>query len=272
MMELHKAYEIIGVQPDCTVEELDLRYDYLLRVESRQAHLDQINEAYRIIYNHLLKPDDQAKKSFRKKVDNFFYHYKNLVIFGGLTLILVISLLYTLVDSQIEKRKEANLPPPSLEIMIFGDYVDEDLSLLNQRIIDLFPAWESVKSEIIYAPSEADSQMDMAALQKSVVIMATETPDIYILDKNHYEKFIDQAPFLALDQLDEKLPNDHVLKAHLKYFQREEDDREHLYGIDLINNDLFQGLAMENENKIAVILADTMNEDNALDFLLKIID
>lgn len=270
MMELHKAYEIINIQPDCTVEELDKRYDQLLRVESRQDHLDQINEAYRIIYSHLLKSDDSSNRSFRKKAENFFYHYKNIVIFGGILLILFGSLLYTLIDSQIEKRKEANLPPASLEVMFFGDYVDEDLALFDQKILDLFPAWDSVNSEIIYAPSDANSQMDMAAMQKSVVIMATETPDIYILDKNHYEKFMDLAPFLALDQLEEKLPNDNVQESHLNYFQKESDDHERLYGIDLIDHKLFKGLAMENDNKIAVILSGSENEKNALDFLLKI--
>lgn len=270
-MELHQAYKVFDIPTDSTIEDLEKKYDILLRRESDQARLDKIHEAYRIIYDHLLSPNEETEKTFKKKVENFFFHYKAHVIFGTLALIIFVSFAYTLIDGQIEKKRLANLPPPQLEVMMFGEYSDEDLSVVEERTLELLPDWDNVTFEIVYAPGETSSEFDIGALQKSVVIMATERPDMYIFDVNNYQKFIDDGPFLALNELNGELPNDNISESQLKYFQQETDDLETLYGIDLIDHELFQGLAMEDKNKIAFIREGSDNEEYAIEFLSKVI-
>lgn len=211
------------------------------------------------------KEEANPKESFRKRLDNFLYHYKYHVIAGFLIILLASSLIYTIIEGQIEKMKEAKKPEADIEIMLFGDYKDDDLSPFKKKVKEMFPDWRQIDIELVYAPDNAYSQVDMAAMQKNQITMAEAKPDIYIFDFYHFNKFIENGPFLALDQYE------NVKKDDPLFYQKKDDEQKHLYGIDITNNDLFSGLQIASAEKVAVIRTNSKNHENALAFIDKII-
>lgn len=266
-MNLQTACEMIGIQEKATLDELNERLRILEKEASTPARLQDIHKAYKLIYSHITQEKTKPKESFRKKADNFFYHYKYHVIFGLLLIILAGSFLYTFIGNQIGEALESGKSGADIEIMLFGDYEDEDLSPLKDKIKDLFPDWEQVDIDLVYAPSKAHSQEDMATMQKNQVTMAKAKPDLYIFDLHYFNQFLDNGPFLALDQFE----NIGQAEGNLQIHQQESDDREHIYGIDLTNNELFSGLKIAADEKIAVIRSKSKRKQNALALMQEVL-
>lgn len=195
-------------------------------------------------------------------LQNFFYHYKYHVIIGLMLIILAASFIYTIIDNQIEKAREANQPSADLDIMIFGSYETEDFSSLENKIKQRFPKWERVNVEFVYAPHAPESQLDIAAMQKSQAIIHVSKPDIYIFDPHHFYKFVESGPFLKLDP-----DQNEWVSERLQFYQKEDDEQGHAYGLDITGYELFDGYEIEGEEKIAVIRTDAENKENALRFL-----
>lgn len=215
--------------------------------------------------------EKKTKESLRKTLDNFFYHYKFHVIFGLFLLIVVGSIVHTIIEGQIERVREANRPPADLEMLILGDYrLEDDLSSLEEKIKQQFPDWETVDIEMEYSPSEPRSPEDIAAMQKSIVILQTSEPDIYLFDRHQFHKLIESGPFLKLDSLMNNSQNDSQDESRFQYYQQEEDEEPHIYGLNVADHDLFASLGIENKDLIAAVRVDTNNKENALRFLEQI--
>ena len=70
-----------------------------------------------------------------------------------------------------------------------------------------------------------------AMLQKAMVLFAAGDIDVFVLDKENFDKYSEQGAFISLDDLVVKLGidkskyKDYILKT-------KEDKEEHIYGID----------------------------------------
>jgi len=265
-MDLKKAYEIMGLEEDSTMEELTERYYALTEERLARNQIEDVQNAYNMIRDHIEATAPTPEVPLRKKISDFFYVYK-LHVFGGTIAAVIIGLFaYTLIGSQIEKYKESKLPPPAIEVLFFGEYMEgTDLSPIEENIYDMFPDWERIKLDLVYSPVEMSSELDFAAKQKSTVILATERPDIYIFDKHHLEGFLEDAPLITLDPFE----NEPDTEDKWVLFQTDEDEEEHIYGIDLTDSDLFAGSDIADEEKIAVIREESENKENSIAFLLK---
>lgn len=266
-MNLQTAFEIIGVKEDCSLEELNEQYHTLTETKLKIEHLQEIQTAYNLILAHIYETNPKPKSSFRENLGHFFHYYKFHLIFGILTIFLIGSFANSLIQGQIEKKKEASKPPANIEIMFFGNYQEEDFSSLENRIQKFFPQWERIKLELVYAPIEIDSDLNIGEMQTSRVKLATAKPDIFILDLHHYNTFIVDGLFLPLDQLENELQTEDKWLL----YQQEDDNRMHIYGIDLTHHELFTELAMASDEKIAIVRTNAMNKDNALEFLSKLL-
>lgn len=203
----------------------------------------------------------KTKDSFQKKLDNFFYHYKYHVIFGFILLIFIGSILYTTTNNQIENQQEKNLPRADIEILLFGDYkVGIEKEILEKKLHNTFHEWKTIDLQIEYAPFDTTSYEDLGAMQRSMAVLHTEKPDVYIFDRHQFDKYIEDGTFV---QLDEYFDDE---KNFLKY-QKQGDDHPYVYGIDISNSQLFNDIEIIDKDKIAVISNKTEELDNALHFI-----
>ena len=262
-MDLQKAYSILGLSEGCTLEELEEQYYLLTEKKITPDKLENVQTAYNIVKEHIYEVNPPPKDPLGKRIGEFFFHYKNHLIFGIIGAIIIGTLGYSFINGQIEKAREANKPPANLNIMFFGDYPEEELTPLQDRILDKFTTWDDVGLQLVYSPIEINSEFDIGSLQKSRVELATSEPDLYIFDKHHFDLFMEDGAFYALDDFDDEQHTED--RWYLN--QLMDDEENHIYGLDISDLDLFADLAIEPFEKIAVMRLDAKNEENALEFL-----
>lgn len=207
------------------------------------------------------KKQDPTRETVSKRMENFLYHYKYHTIFSVFLLLLISSLGYTIIEKQIAKSNAADQLPADIDIMFFGSYQEENLSPLKHEIQHIFPNWESIHINLVQTPKEVNSAEDMANFQKGQIAIEANKPDIYIFDLNYFHRFVEDGPFLSLDQLELSA------SAQLLFYQKENDTKEHPYGIDVTNHRLFTNLVIQKKPKIAVIRKDAQNSKNAKAFI-----
>lgn len=269
MEQLKQAYELLAVSEDADQGEIEDRYYLLLRRHKSnikdlsstdrtiaEEEFEKITKAYQMIKGHLQQKNlennplyqaEQKKSPFRRKIENFFFHYRLHVFIGVIVFGLVASFVYTIVT----KEKEI---PADVSTMMVGAYYAEDFKPLEGRMTELVPEWERVAVIENRTPNleSADAMLDAALIQKSMAILASERPDIYIVDQWQFERLGDQTAFLPLDDYEEKL-RALVGEDRLMYAQFAEDDKTHLYGIDLTDSPVFEGITIDRLPKIFTI-------------------
>src|SRR5690625_6438859 len=124
-MDLHTAYEIIGVKEDCSLETLNERYYALTETKIPVDQLKEIQDAYNMIKGHIEEETPKPELSYWERVGDFFFHYKTHLSAGIIIAAIVGSLGYTKIHGQIEKRKDENRPPAELEVKLFDDKMEE---------------------------------------------------------------------------------------------------------------------------------------------------
>lgn len=262
-MDLHKAYTILDLPEDCSLKELEEQYFRLTEKKISLNELDNIQNAYNVVKTHINKVNPPPKDPFKKRVGEFFYHYKTHLIFGVIGALIIGSFAYSFINGQIEKAKEANKPPADLNIMLFGNYPEEDLSTLEKNILDIFPSWHDVNAQLVFSPVDISSEFDIGSLQKSRIELATSEPDIYIFDYYHLELFMEEGDFFSLDEF----KNKQHTEGRWHQYKLTDDEEEHIYGLDISDLDLFSGLDIYAYEKVAVMRINAQNEENALEFL-----
>lgn len=266
-MDLKTAREIIGVSEDFTPEELKEKYYALTEERLPRDELTKIHDAYNTLSEHL--EAQQPDIPFKEKLNNFVYHHKWHLFIGALFVTIFGLLLYSIIGAQIEKAREARLPTPAIEVMFFGEYYEAaDLEPIEERIYDMFPEWERIKTQLTYAPGDAKSEFDFAALQKSIAILATERPDIYIFDRDQFEKFRNQSVFVSLDSLKKTMPETEDLWFE---FTSEATGEKAIYAVDLTGHQLFQDTEIAGHEYIFAIREGAEQEENSIEFLMELL-
>lgn len=263
-MDLHKAYTILDLPEDCSLEDLEEQYFLLTDKKITLDEVDDIQTAYNIIKAHINEVNPPPKDPFKKRVGDFFFHYKNHLIFGIIGALIIGSFGYSFISGQIEKAKET---PADLNIMLFGNYPDEELTTLEDKILERFTTWENVDIQLVYSPIEVNSEFDIGSMQKSRVELATSEPDLYIFDLYHLDLFMEDGVFFSLDEF----KSEPHTEDRWQLYELMDDEEMHIYGLDISDLDLFSGLAIESFEKIAVMRLDAENEENALKFLHSIL-
>src|SRR5690625_1896710 len=214
-MELETAYKILQVQENCSMEELTKQYYALTENKLKRDELEKIQHAYNTIRADIESKTPQRKKSFGEKAKDFLYIYRAHLVIGLIALFVVGTIGFSVIKGQIQKNKEANLPTPDIEILLFGNFDSHlDMTDIEDQIYADYPNWERVETQLVYAPTGEDAQISYAEQQKSSVMLATENPDIYIFDRKHYEQFLGDDAFVTLDGIFDDLNNDDQLLTY----------------------------------------------------------
>ncbi|QMV41135.1 hypothetical protein [Cohnella cholangitidis] len=160
-----------------------------------------------------------------------------------------------MIKDGIDKRREAaNTPPANLTVSVFGNFYFADEDLLQQNMLKLVPEWKRIKTTVVFVPPELKSPQDMAMQQKSVLLLATEIDELYILDEKNFNNLAPQEAFVKLEDFAAKtglrIPEDKLRKA-----RTEEDPEERAYGIDITGNPIFKDVELSGERQIIAIRA-----------------
>jgi hypothetical protein len=200
---------------------------------------------------------------FWKRVDHFFHYYKAHIIVGLISLFILMSLIYSIVDN----RQQADLPPADVSIVFFGDYSELDLTTFEKRILAKFPEWQHVNIELTYVPGETKNAYDAAEQQKSVLTLMDDEFDIFIMDSENFHKL--QGLYQPLDQIEDALIN-RLDSDQLVYAKAEGESKKHLYGVDITNSDIFEDVNFASTEKIATIRTNAKNFENAIKWIKEI--
>ncbi|UOE94313.1 hypothetical protein [Alkalihalobacillus sp. LMS39] len=277
-MDLKKAYHVLDIPENATEEEIEQQYMVWIRQHKAQLNnpnqtpipMDDINEAYRLIKEDLLdkKYGTKTPKSpFREKLDHFFHYYKFHVVISVVSIVILYSLATTFISAQQEKAYLESLPPAEVDILFVGDYMLEDPSLIEGDILDMIPEWERVTADIIYTPSQASDNFDVAQQQKSMVLIATQKADVYFFDEESFVRFSRSGSLLPLPEEKFEGVEDRFIKT-----ETEENPTELTYGLDVSDHPMFSHLERKPDQLIATVIMDTPNEENALLLLQQFVD
>jgi len=281
-MDLKKAYEVMEIPENSSMEDVEKRFDILVRRMRRDNNqsVENINEsenfseAYKTIkeferlaeverYNTARFGTNIKKRERSEKIEHFWNHHRWKVI-ASIAAIAVIAIVLNIVLNNI---KEANLPKPALEVMMYGNYYGANDADLEKAILAKFTDWQRVKAIVNYLPDSSTGNADPAYVQKSFVVLATEHPDVYILDKNTFKTMLSQGALSNLDALKSELTTGHSTDQLLTGAQPD-DKEDHLYGIDISANPLWKTIGLPRNDKIAVLSVNQKNVENAKRFML----
>jgi hypothetical protein len=274
-MDLKKAYEIMELPENSSIEEVEKRFDVLVR-RMRGKNTDESENtirAYKTIkeferqseidqYNTAKFGDNSKRRERSDKIETFWLHHRWKVI-GSIAGIAVLAVILNIVINNI---KIANLPKPALEVMMYGDYYGGNDKDFAKAILTKYSDWQRVKAIINYLPGETSGANDPAYVQKSFILLATEHPDIYILDKTTFNTMLRQNALTNLDSWKSDMSATHSADQ-LITGKRADDTEAHLYGVDLSDDPIWKTINVPQNDKIAVLRINPKNPENAKRFI-----
>ena len=111
--------------------------------------------------------------------------------------ILVTVMLWSLITAMTRPQTP---PEKKVDIFLIGDYaLDEHIQLVSQRMLDEFPELLEINIMNIPLGEGIDPQLEMASRQKLMVMLASQSGDIFVFNKEDYEQFAKQGAFIPLE-------------------------------------------------------------------------
>lgn len=286
--KLKQAYERLGLSENVSREEINKRFDLLLKRRRSKSSDDERSapeedfQAFKFILDSLdeqeiSEAEQQRLAKYGKlsgaasKWERFTRLYKTHVIVSVIVLIVLAVAGNALYNNWQHKKYLASLPPLDASIMFIGNFGLQDPSgktdTLNEAIIKQYPEWKRVDASISYLPrtGEGADSFDMNFMQKAVVELAANHPDILILDKATLVWIGGQDGFQDIKSIVEsgKIAKD---DPRLKWGKNPESGQEELYGVDITDSPFVAALPVNrgDEDMIIGVLADDEVKDKAI--------
>lgn len=294
MDELKQAYETLGLPELAAKEEVEKRYTTLMRQARSRAQQQKadagneedafakITQAYRLILEYEDRKltdafNEQEYGKYKKmagqaqKMDHFWRYYRFHTLGVIAAIALIIYGVISFMNYREEQERLANLPPVDLSVSFMGNYMlKEDAPKeepIEKALLTAFPEWKRFASMVTFVP--ADQQSQYAYMQKAVLILATEHPDVYIMDRSIFEWVGTQGVLMNLDN-DVNGEFKPLMKDGLAHkLKTDEDTEEHVYGIDLSSSALVDQVPLYKESMIIGIRLDSKNPEKAKTFIKK---
>lgn len=290
MDDLKQAYKTMGLEEFAPREEVEKCYTTLMKRERSRAKSSEedgsdfakVTEAYRLI---LAYEDQKYKEAFNEqeygkyknmagqaqKLDHFWRYYK-FHTFGAIALIaLIIYGIVSYIDHREHEKYLASLPPIDLDVSFMGTFMEQDGSdteAVNQSMLKSFPDWKRMQSNIIFVPGDDANQY--AYLQKALVTLISEKPDVYIMDRFMFEWIGGQDVLMKLEDIPElSEAAGGELGLELK---TEANPAGAVYGFDMSESQLFDDIPLLKEDLIIGIRQGAERTDNAIRFIKQYLD
>lgn len=288
--KLKDAYEFLGLPQDVSMDEVNRRFDLLLKRRksvgapgtAEALAFEKEVQAYRLILDeHARREVEEAENNRLQKygrmagtvrrLEEFLRVYRTQAVIGIIVLIALIGggIAY---NNHLEKQRYlASLPPVDLNIMFLGNFMSEDDpkgdgAPLEAAILKSFPDWKRVETEIIPL-NNSGGATDMAYRQKAMAELAVDPPDLVIMDK-------DTLNWLAqgggLDKLEDSWLAEAGVNADSSVVMKSadaEDGQEAPYGIAFTDTALAQSLPLQYTDLIAGVYPRAENKEKAIEFV-----
>ncbi|HUC92105.1 MAG TPA: DnaJ domain-containing protein [Paenibacillus sp.] len=287
--EIKRAYETLGLPENASKADVEKRYEMLLRqararqmrkeTEEADDDFSSINRAYRLITERedrkivsALQQEQYGKyKRFAgpaERLDHFIRYYKWHVIGAIAAVLLVLYGISAYMDQRAEQARLAALPPADLTGTFIGRfYLPEgtgDTAKIEEAVLGQMPEWRRVEFDLLSLNLEAQSQIDIAMQQKVIVQLATEKPDVYVLDRATFDWFVRNGVLLNLDAAAEGRLKGLLTEQTAVKGAANDDTGEKVYGIDVSGSAYAEALPLIKESMVVGIRADSKQADNAL--------
>lgn len=286
--KLKQAYDRLGLSENVSREEINKRFDLLIKRRRTKASDEERSapeedfQAFKFILDSMDQQEIQEAEQERlakygklsgaaSKWERFMRLYKTHVIVSVIVLIVLAFGGNALYNNWQHRKYLATLPPLDASIMFLGNFGVQDTSgktdALNEAIVKQFPQWKRVDATISYLPrtGEGADSFDMNYMQKAVVELAAQHPDILILDKATLEWVGGQSGFQDLSAIVDsgKMAKD---DARLKWGKNPESGQEELYGVDITDSAFVAALPVNHgdEDMIIGVLGDGEVKDKAI--------
>ncbi|WP_410769336.1 molecular chaperone DnaJ [Fontibacillus sp. BL9] len=293
MDDLKRAYELLGLSENASREEVEKAFDLLLRRsrsrrpnaqgdgESEENEYDLQLKAYKTIveYEERSKIDEMSRKRYGKwgkfagnaeKVDDFFRLHKTKVIIGIIAVIALVVGITAFINHREEQKRLAALPPIDLSIMFVGNYMTDQNQGgdegLEKAMTAQFPEWKRLKVILTYLPSQGEGggTADLAYQQKAMAMVATEKPDVYILDENSFDWLGGGGVLEKLDTEANGVLKPLLGENSIKVGRTEEETEDHVYGIRVTDSPLAKQLPLAMQDMIITVRIGSDNKDKAI--------
>lgn len=259
---------------------------------------NRITEAYNVLMGYDVKVQEEAPGKAapilkkigidEKKAKNFFYYYKYYII----GIIVLLAVIISTVGSCI------NRPDYDFNIAFIGNiYYFDSADELQESIKQNVPEIKEPSIDGAYlSDNEQGLTDDQYAMEtKAFILTSAADVDVFILDRNCYERYAKHGVFMSLDDIAPKLGVDISEHQDLVLAEEEDEDtedtdgtdraeeskdesggetagQEHLYGIDVSDSTALKESGIAAEDMIAAIFAGCEQQEKAealLRFLLK---
>lgn len=182
-----------------------------------------------------------------------------------LVAILITVFLWSMITTMTRPRTPDD---KKIEVFLVGEYVlDEYAEPISDDILRDFPNLMEVNINGI--PLGGDPQMEYVGRQKLMVMLGSQTGDIYAFDKEEFKQIEKQGAFLPLDDFIEEnkdLVGEEFTEKH-KPTIVEDETEAHYYGIPIDDLELFQNTGFDVKDKVIGIMAYSKNQPNAFQVL-----
>lgn len=273
---LQQAYDALGLSPDASRQEVEDRYFMMLKKAKTGQNIDEetITRAYKTIVEsmreHMVQELEQqyyGDSVWKRKLAAFWAKRRTHVIVTAVLLVVAGMILHTVLDQRAKRIAEANRPPIDVYAMFVGEFYHEKEEELPDRMLADFPQWQRVDALISLAPENPKDPYEVAALQRNVVLIMSERPDLYVTDWFNFNSLMKQSAFLPLDDIAGLFPEELLVTG-----RSETDEETRVYGIDVSKSQLFSKWGiLDMGERIIGFRYDTERKENAIAFVQKVI-
>jgi hypothetical protein len=275
-MERNEACEVLGVRKNASRDEIARKYSILLKKRSmtendggsaEEIDMEKVTTAYNLLMGYeepkVEEVPSKASPIFKKagidekKARNFWHYYKFHVL-GGIALLLVI--VFSLKSCLTAEKPDFNLA-------FIGNIYFSENEALRENIKKSVPLIKTPSIDgAILSEEGGDAQQQYAMQMKAMVLLAAADVDLFIVDKDSFDRYGKQGAYLSLDPYVDKLGVD---KSALKDFviKPEDAEKEELYGIDISKSKLLKDSNIIGESMVVAIPVKSKHIDTALELI-----
>lgn len=179
--------------------------------------------------------------------------------------VLVTIFLWSFITTVTEPRTPAD---QMIEMFLVGGYaLDESLMEIEEAMLEDFPNLLEVNIDNI-AIGE-DEEMDFYGRQKLMVMLGSQTGDLYVFEKEEFKSVAEQGAFFSLelyiDEYEDLIDLDEL--EEFKSYNFDDEIEYAIFGLPLKGLTLFERTGFDVEDKYIGVMVFSDNIEGAFDAL-----
>jgi hypothetical protein len=122
-------------------------------------------------------------------------------------------------------------------------------------------------------PLGINAELEVVGRQKLMVMVGSQTGDIFVFNREEYEAFAKQGAFIPLDefiddQIQKYIPTEELEKYKVGVeVEYAEDAQPRIYGIPLKGVSLFKDAGYDTEDKVISVMVYSKNKEKAIEVM-----